>query len=49
MKMFYIKPEIDIELVEVESMMAVSKEIDFGDGSDYDPNKPIDAPEFIWE
>ena len=49
MKMFYIKPEIDIELVEVESMMAQSKEIDFGGGDDYDPTKPYDAPEFIWE
>ena len=48
MKMFYIKPEIDIELVEVESMMAKSGEIEFSDDP-IDPNKPFDAPEFTWE
>ncbi len=44
MKMFYIKPEMDIELVELESFLAQSELI-------IDPNKPgtVDAPEFTWE
>ena len=46
MKMFYIKPEIDIELVEVESFLAESP-IDVV----VDPNDPvvIEAPEFVWD
>ena len=49
MKMFYIKPEMDIELVEVESFLAESE------GSEgeivIDPEKPgtVEAPEFVWE
>ena len=46
MKMFYIKPEMDIELVEVESFLAESEgEIVI------DPEKPgtVEAPEFVWE
>lgn len=45
MKMFYIKPEMDVELVEVESFLAESEEIVI------DPDRPvvIDAPEFTWE
>ena len=45
MKMFYIKPEMDIELVEVEAFLAQSEDVVI------DPNKPVEveAPEFTWE
>ena len=44
MKMFYIKPEMDIELVEVESFLAESQETPFID-------EPVtqEAPEFTWD
>lgn len=43
MKMFYIKPEMDIELVEVEAFLAQSEELPVGD-------EPIimEAPEVVW-
>ncbi len=46
MKMFYIKPEMDIELVELESFLAESEgELVI------DPDKPgtVDSHEFVWE
>lgn len=44
MKMFYIKPEMDVELVEVEAFLAQSEEVPFIDG-------PVeqDTHEFVWE
>ena len=44
MKMFYIKPEMDIELVEVEAFLAQSEEVII------EPGRPgeMDAPEFVW-
>ena len=46
MKMFYIKPEMDIELVEVEAFLAQS--VGFSD-EEPDPKLPYDAPEFTLE
>ena len=45
MKMFYIKPEMDVELVEVEAFLAQSEEVVI------EPGVPgvMDAPEFTWE
>ena len=42
--MFYIKPEMDVELVEVESFLAESVEVPFIDG-------PVvqEAPENVWD
>jgi len=44
MKMFYIKPEMDIELVEVEAFLAQSQETPF-----IDDTVVQEAPEFTWE
>lgn len=52
MKMFYIKPEMDIELVEVEVFLAQSTyddevEVPFDPDKRPDPEH-FDAPEFTW-
>lgn len=45
MKMFYIKPEMDVELVEVESFLAESENVVI------DPKEPVEVEshEFVWE
>ncbi len=46
MKMFYIKPEIDVELVEVESFLAQSIDVPV---SDEEAGKDdLDAKELFW-
>ena len=51
MKMFYIKPEMDIELVEVEAFLAESGNIPISDGTVIDTGGDdtlFDTKEFSW-